>query len=145
MLTIELGQEKEPTYCPCCGGVCRSAYGFVYRDGDAYAIYHATWSESHPEAGVDIAIDFDEWGESSRSETKYSIGLLARSTESRYQFQFLAPQDSAWSSSENRGRILTREEALAHPQKDEFLLVAEHIVLDDPRVKNALGHLPTAS
>src|SRR5512136_2346923 len=130
MLTIELGQEKEPTSCPCCGGVRQSAYGFVYRDGDAYAIYHATWSESHPEAGIDIAIDFDEWGESSGLETRYSIGLLVRSTESHYQFQFLAPKDSAWSGSEDRGRMLTREEALSHPQKNEFLHVAEHIIVD---------------
>ena len=60
MLTFELGEEKEPTVCSCCGGVCHSAHGFIYRDGNAYAIYHATWSKSHPEAGVDIAIAFDE-------------------------------------------------------------------------------------
>ncbi len=137
MLSIELGQEKKPTYCSCCGGQINSVYGFIFKDGNAYAVYHATWSVAHPEAGVDIAIDFDDWGKSEGLENRWSVGLLVRTTELEYQFQFRSPENSAWGKSEERGRMLSREEALSHPQKDEFLHVADHIVFEDPRIKTA--------
>jgi hypothetical protein len=141
MLSIELGQDKEPKSCPCCGGLQIIVYGFVYQDGNAYAIYHATWSASHPEAGIDIAIDFDQWGESNSLENRYSVGLIASSTKTEYQFRFIDPEVSSWGESEQRGRMLRREEALSHPQKEEFFHVAEHLANDDPRVKNALEQM----
>ena len=141
MISIELGEEKQPQRCECCGGEIFIVYGFIYRDEDAYAIYHASWSKSHLEAGVDMALEFDDWGNPGNPEKKYSVCLVIRPTRTEYHFQFIDPEQSAWGSGADRGRILSRTEALTHPEKNSFLHVAEHIVLDDPRLNNALNQL----
>jgi hypothetical protein len=71
MLTLEMGPDREPTTCKCCGGILNSVHGFIYSDGDAYAIYFFAWSESHPGAGVDLALEPGSWEESSIVDVQY--------------------------------------------------------------------------
>ena len=51
MIEIELTEPKK-LICECCGGIMTSLTRFVYKDGNAFAIYHATFSENHFESGV---------------------------------------------------------------------------------------------
>ena len=137
-LRIKLGEDKAPTSCPCCGGVARSAYGFVYRNDDAFAVYHVAWSESHPEAGLELALDFGDWADSASPNDRFRVCAQAWLSQSEYHFGFINAKDSVWSSSNLVGRFLSRSEALEHPDKSSFLRVSEHVVMDDPRVKAAL-------
>ena len=55
MIEIELTEPNKST-CECCGGITTSLTRFVYKDGDAFAIYYVTFSDNHPESAV-IGID----------------------------------------------------------------------------------------
>ena len=48
MLTIEFEAPTEST-CECCGNVTVRLTRFVYRNGDAYAVYYAQWTAAHGE------------------------------------------------------------------------------------------------
>jgi hypothetical protein len=138
MITLELGAEKEPIVCPCCGTLCEVFYGFIFKNGDSYAIYHAMYSKSHPEKAVTMAIEFGDWGENATSKDRYTVGMDARFTEQEVQFAFIDPDQSPWGRSSSKGKMLSRNEALAHPNKEEFFHVAEHILSDDTRLANFL-------
>jgi hypothetical protein len=143
-ITVEPGEAVAPRTCSCCGAASQTAFGFVYRNGDAYSVYHASWSLAHPERGLNVALKFGDWSESAEPSTdRFQVALEVRATESRYEFEFLDPSDSAWSQSSDTP-MLTRAESLGHLEKAEFLHVAEHVVLGDPRLKNALDHVPAA-
>src|SRR4030042_2199548 len=120
MITLELGAAKEPVVCPCCGTLCEVFYGFVYKDGDAYAVYHAMFSKDHPEKVVTMAVEFGNWDENATRNNRYAIGMDARVTEKEIQFAFLEPGQSPWGGSSTMGRMLSRKEALVHSNREEF-------------------------
>lgn len=135
VLTLELGPEDPPTKCVCCGKTSRIVHGFVYRNGDAYSVYYAGWSEGHPDRGVTMAIAIGEWAEGSSASERVSMGLEARATETQIQFTVLNPEQSPWHKMDLLGEMLSREQALKHPALKEIFEVAEHVVRDDARVK----------
>jgi hypothetical protein len=143
-ITVEPGEAVAPRPCSCCGAASQTACGFVYRNGDAYSVYHASWSFGHPERGLNIALKFGDWSEAADPRTdRFQVALEIRSAESQYEFEFLDPSDSAWSESSDTP-MLSRAESLEHPEKAEFLHVAEHVVFGDSRLKDALDHVPAA-
>ena len=56
MLRIEYEDPVESGPCECCGGTTTSLTRFVYSDGDAYAVYYARFSDSHPGREVRAAV-----------------------------------------------------------------------------------------
>jgi len=139
LYTIELGQEKKSLICDCCGGEIKSAFGFVYKDSDAFSIYQASWSEAHKDAGIDFALNFAKDGDFESPNKVYAVGILVIRTEQEYQFSFVDPDKSTWKESKMRDKMFTRDEALLHPQKSEFFRIIEFIISNDPRIKDALG------
>ena len=139
MFTIELGKNKESGTCSCCGGDIQIVYGFIYKDGDAFSIYHASWNDAHPDAGIDVALDFNKSGDFEDLKNRYSVGMIINRTDDEFQFSFINPESSSWGESKLRGKMFRRDETLLHPQKSEFLRIAEHILENDPRLKDALS------
>src|SRR5262249_14816162 len=133
-ITLELGESIDPIVCDCCGSTIHRVHGFVYRKGDAYSVYHASWSPAHTARGANVALQFGDWRETAGPADRYRVGLEIRLANDQYQFGFLNPQDSAWLKS-NQVPMLTRAEALAHPNQKEFLHVAEHVLFGDSRLK----------
>jgi hypothetical protein len=147
-LTLELGEEDPPNKCQCCGKKSRSVHGFAYRNGDAYAVYYAGWAEGHPERGVTMAIATGEWGDDSDVADRVSIGIEAKTSESRIQFTVLDPEQSPWGRTELLGELLQRQVALQHSQLKQFFELAESVVREDVRVKTFLaqpGQVPALS
>jgi hypothetical protein len=107
-------------------------WGFVYCDGNAYAVYYAGWTRGHDEVGMLIGIG--EWGEEAGPDSRYSFGLVARSQESNVVFMVVGPDNSPIGEVKFIGHLLSREEALSHPEIQDVYHVAEHIVRDDPRL-----------
>jgi hypothetical protein len=134
-----MGEGAEGAPCTCCGVASTTAHGFVYRNGDAYAIYYAGWSARHPEHGVTMAIAVGQWEDGSSTADRVSIGLRATSTATSIDFRALNSDESPWSDTPLLGKMLEREHALAHPAWREVLAVAEHVVRDDARVRDFLG------
>jgi hypothetical protein len=141
MLRLEEGEPREATPCECCGAIARTAHGFVYRDDDAYAVYYAGWSDGHPERGVSLAIAVGEWAEGSSSTDRVSMGVRATSTPSSVNFTVLNPNESPWGDTPLLGKMLRREQALAHSALTDVLHVVEHIVREDVRVRGFLDSI----
>lgn len=51
-LSLEVESEQPGAACDCCGIKSTTVHGFVYKSGDAFAVYYAGWSTQHPERGV---------------------------------------------------------------------------------------------
>lgn len=139
MLEIEF---PEPRYskCDCCGGRSTNLTRFVAKDGHAFAIYHATFGENHPEKGVYLAIGIDEdWGDV-ESTRRVGFACWINANDSEYQVSITNRVESPWSESKVLGRILDRDEALAHPWIEQVFHLTDHIVEEDPEIKALFGH-----
>ena len=74
MIEIELGQSKHAV-CDCCGKGTTSLTRFVYKDGDAHAIYYLAFAENHPERGADGVVSLGEWGVEGVAESRVAFGV----------------------------------------------------------------------
>src|SRR5262245_61230375 len=135
-ISLELGEDTSSRICNCCGGEMQSVYGFVYRDGDAYAVYHAGWSPAHPESGIDLALTFGEWDEATAPESRYRVGMIICPTPTQYEFTVIDATQSTWTDGPER--FLTRDEVLKHPLRKEFFRVGENVIDQHHRVAAAL-------
>jgi hypothetical protein len=131
-ISIEPGGQAAPHVCPHCGNESHTVSGFVYCDGNAYAVYYAGWTLGHHEVGMLIGIG--EWGEDARPDSRCSFGLIARSEKSNVVFMVVGPDNSPLGEMKFMGHLLPRDEALSHPEIQDVYHVAEHIVRDDSRL-----------
>jgi hypothetical protein len=135
-ISIEPSGQRDPYKCPHCGNESHTVWGFVYCDGNAYAVYYAGWTLGHEDTGV--LIGMGEWGEGTEPDNRYSFGLVVRSHGSDFAFMVVGPDDSPIGEVKFIGHLLSRQEALSHPEIQDVYHVAEHIVRDDPRLAAAL-------
>jgi len=139
-LTIEAAEEVKVGTCADCGKEEQSVHGFVYSDGDAYAVYLATICTGHAEKLVCVAIGIGKWSDDSGPDDRQSATLFIRPAPAEFQMTFQDRTNSPWRESERwLGRMLDRTEALASPLKGEFFHVADHIVMNDPRIQGYLS------
>lgn len=138
-LSLEAGPQEAGMVCGCCGTRSTTVHGFVYRSGEAFAVYYAGWSRQHPERGVTMAIATGEWVEGSGPQDRTSIGLEARPTASEVQFTIVGPEQSPWGETPLFGKMLSRERAKVSPSLKSTLEVAELVTRDDSRVRAVLG------
>lgn len=108
--------------------------GFVYRDRDAFAIYHAALYRGHeghsgPEAY--LAIGIGDFSEASSPESRRAVTLRIQPTPDQFRVQVVDAGQSPWSNSVVLGRMMDRSEALADPLITTFCEVADAIVLRD--------------
>jgi hypothetical protein len=130
MLTIEC---EEPTNrsCECCGGVTTSLTRFVFDDGDAYAAYYACFGPKHPDRIVQALVSIGEWGEGSEPWDRVAFPLEIRVTQAEFQIGLVDRENSPWKDVQVMGRVLDREEALAHERIQEVFHITDHMVVDD--------------
>jgi hypothetical protein len=134
-ITIEFEPPRESGPCECCGGTTTSLTRFVYKDGDAHAIYHARFSSNHPERIVKAAVSIGEWGEGSNPGQRTAFALELRAGAENYEVHVCDAAASPWSSADSLGPMLDREPALAHPLIDEVFHITDHAVLEDQPLK----------
>jgi hypothetical protein len=132
-LSIEVPEPPKSTRCEHCGRDALTTTGFVYRDGDAYAIYHAVlhWRDGNPQ--VDLAVAVGSWdADDSLADASAYLAIWTDAAEIR--FGFVDPAASAWSSARRFAHELTADAARRSPARSGFLSVAEVIVRADPSV-----------
>jgi hypothetical protein len=144
-LTLELGPATRGAPCECCATRSTTVHGFVYRAGEAFAVYHAGWTSSHPQLGVTLAIAIGAWDDDDDAGDRVAFGMEAFSTESEIRFALVEPDQSPWGDTALFGKLLSREHALRHPTLRQAFAVAELIVSDDARIRAVLRATPTAS
>jgi hypothetical protein len=138
-LTLEVGPIEDGVVCECCGTRSVTVHGFLYRKGDAFAIYYAGWTPGHPERGATLVVATGEWDEGKGPADRVSIGLRAVASDDEIQFTVLDPAESPWGETALFGRMVSRMDALAHTRLPVTFEIAEMVVRDDPRVKRFLA------
>jgi hypothetical protein len=129
--------------CDCCGGVTTHLIRFVYRDGDAYAVYYAKFSDNHADGTVNVLIGLGEWGEGSTRDDRVAFAAQIRVTRREFQVMIVDAGQSIWSQVTLMGPLLARAEALDHPLVSEVFHLTDHIVHDDAEVHaylERIGH-----
>ena len=139
MLTVEFEPPSESRPCECCGGRTTRLTRFVYRDGDAYAVYYALFSDNHPDRAVIATISVGEWGEDSTPDQRVAFALELRATDTQYQVAVIDAERSPWRDADVIGRTLDRAEALRHPRLSEVFHITDHIVTEDEPIRAYLG------
>ncbi len=142
MLTLEIEPASFLT-CDCCNGVTTALTRFVYRDGDAHAIYYARFSAAHPERPVKMLVSLGEWGEGSDPSQRRSFALDVRTVPDSYQVMVTDAAASPWSVGAI-GRVLDRQEALQHPWVKEAFRIVDHAVEEDAPLREHLERSPVA-
>ena len=137
---IEVGEDSRPSTCGCCGRQSCIGHGFVYKDGDARAIYYAGWSDEHPEKMVTLAVAIGEWEEGSTRD-RTCFGLEVRDDGERTMFRVIDPECSPWASTRLMGEMITRKKGLGHDLLKEVFAIAEEIVSGHTPVGEYLGLL----
>lgn len=65
--------------CDNCQEIYRSTFGMIYRDRDAYPVYHATLYARHPDRRADLAIAVAyDWSEAAELASRTSVALHVR-------------------------------------------------------------------
>jgi hypothetical protein len=129
-------QCEEPTQsvCKCCGRVSVQLTRFVYRDGDAYAVYYAQYTPEHDPKRVSAIVSLGEWGDGSSPAERVAFPLRIWTDEHNFQMGLTDAADSPWSHVSFMGKILDREVALKHPRIDEVFHITDHMVTDDKEI-----------
>jgi hypothetical protein len=137
-LRIEFEKPVQDDPCSCCGGRTTRLTRFVYLDDHAHAVYYGSFSDMHPDQGVNVAISLGNWGEGSEPKDRVAFALQIRSTESEFQVGVVDAKYSPWQDADILGRMLDRSEALKHPWLQEVFHLTDHIVMEDNEVRRHL-------
>ena len=135
MIEIELTEPKKST-CECCGGTMTSLTRFVYKDGNAFAIYHATFSESHFESSLLGVISLGDWDSDEVSPNRVGFPFRLWQGEENFNVGITNQDECPWRDSKVIGRILDREEALAHHWINDVFHITDYITKDDVEIVN---------
>lgn len=135
MIEIEL-TEPNKSICECCGGTSTSLTRFVYKDGDAFAIYYASFSDNHPEGAVVGVISIGGWGGDDIPPNRVAFPFRLWEGEENFNVGLTNADESPWKGIELLGKMLDREEALSHPWVDDVFHITDHITEDDTEVIN---------
>lgn len=136
-------ETSDPSFshCECCGGMSVSLTRFVYRDGDAIAVYYASYSNNHPEDEVALLISLGEWGEGSCAEERAAFYCGVRQTDDSYEVMLRDAASSQWADVAIMGQKLSRQQALEHPWKAEAFAVLDEAFLSDRSLKGFLSRV----
>ena len=137
MIEIDLDKTHSTT-CRCCGAPSTTLVRFVYEDGNAHALYYASFCPSHAQRVVKVALSFGEWGEAEVPADRRVFALEIRAGAFDPEIRLVDAAQSPWSGAEPLGRMLDREEGLGHPWFDKALVVTERMVVDDPPLSDYL-------
>jgi len=138
-ITIEFEDPVQDDPCPCCGGRTTRLTRFVYLNGDAHAVYYASFSDKHPDRWVSVAVSLGDWTDGSEPVNRLAFALRLRAVESEFQVSVVDAALSPWNDVAILGRMLDRSEALAHPWIKEVFHISDHIVTEDRIVRDYLN------
>jgi hypothetical protein len=136
-LTLEIGRTDSAP-CASCGLPSIRSSGFIYREGDAHAIYHVL-AHGGESPHADLAIGVGSW-EESEAVANQSAFLALSTTEDAIRFSFVDPAESAWARSRLLAHPLTAEQARASDHRDDFIEASELVATADPAVAHVLSH-----
>jgi len=143
MLEIEC-EVPTRTPCSCCNNTTVRLTRFVYRDGDAHAVYYAQFTEGHEDGTLSGLISLGEWGDNAPPERRVAFPFALWRDGENYNVRITNAEVSPWRDVTLMGRILDRTEALQHAWLQEVFQITDQMTEDDPEVRTYFG-LPLTS
>jgi hypothetical protein len=137
MIEIELSEPKK-SICECCNKETTSLTRFVYKDGEAFAIYYAVFSKGHNEDGAIGIISLGDWGNDEVPLSRVAFAFRLWQDENNHNVTITDANESPWHNSKIIGKKLTRDEALSHPWIEDVFHITDHMVIDDEEIKTFL-------
>jgi len=138
-LTVETVSEVQQRSCADCGRPFSSVHGFVYKDGNAYAVYHALLQTEHPTRVADLALSFGSWDEGATGVDRARVGVRIWLDDDQLTMHIADRDESAWGDSETFGKMARRDDVLGTAREQEALRTAELVVDGDARVRDHLA------
>ena len=133
MLEIEFDEPKRSA-CACCGNMSTRLTRFVYRHGEAYAVYYVLFTDEHDDKAAYCLIGLGEWGEGSSPEMRTAFSVKIWDDNDDWLVTVIDASESPWSGARFLGKILDREEALLNPWIKDVYYITDHIVSEDKPV-----------
>lgn len=132
--------EPKTSVCDCCGKKTVSLTRFVYKDGDAFAIYYAAFAEGHPERYVQTTMCLGDWDETADPESRVTFTFDICGTDDGFEVGVVDGERSLWfGHSSLFGPFLSREEALSHPWIDIVFQISDAICDADEPIRAFLA------
>jgi hypothetical protein len=143
MGTLRLEHDDQQTEATCadCGAAYRSVIGVIYEDGDPLAIYRADiFDHFHrePEPRVVLSIAVGDWSDGADRSDRCSAAIEAWRDGNGVQMAISDHAATPWDELEVVSWQLSSQEAQASPLRDAFFQLADHIALEDRRLRKAL-------
>ncbi len=136
MFEIEFN-EPFHSVCTCCDSNTTSLTRFVKRDGNAYAVYYAFFTEGH--SGLTGLISIGEWGTEKIPKDRYAFGFDMMATDESYQVMIINAEQTPWGKADILGQKLTREEAMLHPWLEDVYEITDLMADRDDEVREFFG------
>ena len=132
------GRKEQSRPCLDCGLEFPHITGYVISAGGPRAAYFAS-CHTHPGGAARIDVVLGTWGGDPPADDHVTFSCELRGSGAM-------ALDAPLTLSERRpflGTLLTRSEALAHPDAAEFWTVVDLITTEDPAVASAIVELPS--
>ena len=138
MLEIEF--EPPSTYrCECCGTDTVRLTRFELKDGNAHAVYYAQYSKGHETNRVKGIVGLGDWGDDAKPSDRLAFPFQRWVADGNYNVGLVDAAESPWQDVTFIGRVLNRNEALAHPWHEEVFHITDHMVAEDPEIRSFLN------
>lgn len=143
VLTVDDERQVRSETCRDCGRNYQRIVGFVYRDGDAHAIFRAELHghDDDREAWIDVTLDSD-WedpSEAGRVTIGWRVGRFGNNAEPAAS---LVQSGVAYPDATTFGQRLSRDQALQHPNLGDFWEVVGFLLTNDPDLVHHVYHRP---
>jgi hypothetical protein len=143
MYDVELSGSHETGVCACCGNKSHVVWGYVYRDGDAWASYHVHWTVGHVrEHGANIDLILGLWGEGTSAADRVAVSLDYRLLENGPGFMVIDAGPRLIAKSGLVGCALARADVIGQPIAQDVFATCDAILPNDPRLAELLGEPP---
>jgi hypothetical protein len=138
---IVLEIEFEPpveSICECCGNTTVRLTRFVLKDQSAHAVYYAQFTKGHGGSSLSALVGLGGWGENASPGDRLAFPLRIWVKEGRTVVGLVDSTESPWADATFLGRLLDRDDALAHDWVTEVFHVTDHMLVDDPVIREFL-------
>lgn len=136
---IEPVEEVQRHRCDVCGREHESVHGYVYRHDVAFAVYHSTLDDHDGKPVLHIAVSLGDWSEEAGGSLRYRVGMRVWTDGDEVNLSVESPVESPWEDSSALGRMLPRDEALAHPELPDLFGMTEVVIRHDRRIGSLLN------
>ncbi|MEH0156192.1 hypothetical protein V6R21_18730 [Limibacter armeniacum] len=137
---IEIEFEKPDIYdCNCCDNKTVRLTRFVYKDGDAHAVYYSQYTIGHKEKVVNGVLSLGKWWEGSTPADRIAFPFRIWMNEGEYLVGLMDKAECQWADVKNLGEMLDRKDGLEHPWIKEVFHITNHIVTEDEPIIDYLN------